>query len=422
MQLGLVVAGAWAIRLWAILGWQQHQAVQGDQVFYHHQARALADGAGFVNPWAWNATGAEIGTALHPPLYSLYLAAWTVLGVDTPTGHKLASSLLGAGTVLVVGVLAARLGGHAAGILAAVLAAVYPPLWVNDGGLAAESLYALIVALVLWTSYRVWDEPSTAAVAALGALVALATLTRAEALGLYGLLVLPLLVLLPELSLRRRAWLLAWCGLAGLLVMAPWIARNMLTFEHPSLLSNGAGFVIEISNCDQTYAGEHLGYWDVECDRDATWLYEDRYEAARHETEVERAKREVGVTYAREHLARLPLVAAARVGRMWEIYRPFQNIQLNAFFERRGMLPSRVGLAMYAAVLPLAAWGVVLLRRRRETIVPFVALFSSATLTAALSFGITRYRVGADVALLVLAGVALGLAWERRSVTASDER
>lgn len=418
MQVGLVVAGGWLIRVWSIMAWQRYQPVQGDQVFYHWQAHALAEGAGFVNPWMY-ANGVEIGTALHPPLYSLYLAAWTILGVDSATGHKLASSLLGAGTVLVIALLANRLAGRAAGILAGLLAAVYPPLWVNDGGLAAESLYGFLVALVLWASYKVWADASTTSVAVLGGLIALAALTRAEAVALFAFLVVPLLLVRPALSVPRRLWLIGCCGLVGMLFMAPWIARNMLTFEDPSFLSNGSGFVIEISNCDETYSGEHLGYWDGACDRDDTWVFDDPFEAARNETTVEKAKREAGLTYARQHLGRLPVVVAARVGRMWEVYRPIQNVEFNNFLERRGQLPSRVGLAMYAVMVPLAVWGAVLLRRRHLTIVPFVALMLNATLTAAVSFGITRYRVGADVGLVLLAGLALGAAWDHRMATST---
>jgi hypothetical protein len=43
-----------------------------------------------------------------------------------------------------------------------------------------------------------------------------------------------------------------------------------------------------------------------------------------------------------------------------------------------------------------------------------VAVAVMTTLTAAVSFGITRYRVGADVALVVLAAVTLDAVVARR--------
>jgi hypothetical protein len=57
----------------------------------------------------------------------------------------------------------------------------------------------------------------------------------------------------------------------------------------------------------------------------------------------------------------------------------------------------------------------VLLWRRRVTVIPLVAPFLLITFTAASTFGITRYRVPAEVALTILAG--LGVAW----VTSRDE-
>jgi hypothetical protein len=68
---------------------------------------------------------------------------------------------------------------------------------------------------------------------------------------------------------------------------------------------------------------------------------------------------------------------------------------------------------MYYVLLPLAVAGVAVLWRRRITIVPFVSLAVLATITAAVSFGITRYRVGLDVGITILAGVAVDAVWRR---------
>jgi len=60
-------------------------------------------------------------------------------------------------------------------------------------------------------------------------------------------------------------------------------------------------------------------------------------------------------------------------------------------------------------MVPVALAGVVLLWRRKVTIIPLVAPFVLVTFTAASTFGITRYRVPSEVALCILAG--LGVAW-----------
>jgi hypothetical protein len=442
VQLGLVALVGLVVRLAWVWGFGRTQEVAGDQLFYHLQGRALADGAGFVNPYAWNdpVTPLSIPTAAHPPLYSLYLGFWSLLGVDTPVQHRLVSTFLGVACVVVVGLVARRLGGERAGILAAAAAAVYPNLWINDGLLAAESAYALCIALVFGAAYRFWerqraapDRLQVADAALLGATIALATLARAEAALLFATVALPLVVVIPGLMWSRRLAVLTVTGAVGAAVLAPWVIRNLTTWDQPVLLSTGAGFVIEISNCDETYGGRYLGYWAAECDRDFTWpiqaeitpdMTDDeiadaeqaaRIESARQEPLVEERKREEGLRYVREHLDEVPTVVAARLGRMWDVWRPAQSVEFNDFFERRGRLSTMAGMAMYYVLVPLAVYGCVVLRRRRTTIVPFVGMALTVCTAAASSFGITRYRVGADVALCILAGVAVAAMWDRRA-------
>jgi hypothetical protein len=197
-------------------------------------------------------------------------------------------------------------------------------------------------------------------------------------------------------------------------MLAPWVVRNLTTFEKPTVMSSGAGFVLEISNCDQTYglavptdaagnvigvADTYLGYWSPQCDRTA-WPAGD-------ESVVEQAKRQTGLDYMKAHEAQIPKVLAARVGRIWDVWRPGQSYDFNVFFERRGQAPTRWGMIQYYAMLPFGVLGLVALWRRRVTIIPFVAIAISVTLTAAVSFGITRYRVGADVALCIAAAVGI---------------
>lgn len=433
VQLALVALAAVVVRLAWVLGYGRHQEVAGDQVFYHYQALALADGAGFVNPYAWHdpVQPLNIPTAAHPPLYSLYLAMWSKLGLHSHLQHRLVSALLGVACVVVVGLVARRLAGDRAGIAAALAAAFYPNLWINDGLLTAESAYALGIAFVLGAAYRLWQRQTWGDAALLGAAISLATLARAEGVLLFATLAVPLVLLLRGPSLGQKVRVLAVTGAVGAAVLAPWVVRNMTTWDDPVLLSTGAGFVIEISNCDATYEGRFLGYWSTECDRPYTWpvapeltsdmtaeeiaaaQQEARLESARQEPVVEQRKRAEGLKYVREHLGEFPKVLTARLARMWDLWRPQQSIEFNDFFERRGHASSVAGLLMYYALLPAAIAGAVVLHRRGTTLVPFIGIALTVCATAASSFGITRYRVGADVALCVLAGVAIAALLDR---------
>jgi CHASE2 domain-containing sensor protein len=118
--------------------------------------------------------------------------------------------------------------------------------------------------------------------------------------------------------------------------------------------------------------------------------------------------------YLDDHLSRVPVVVAARIGRVWDVFRPAQNVHLNAFYERRGDAASWAVLVGYYLMLPFAVGGLVVMRRRRVPIFPMLAIAASVTITVALSFGITRYRAPVDVVLPVLAAVALDALWRRR--------
>lgn len=388
------------VRLAAIASWSRQLTLEGDQAFYHLQANDLADWLGFTYR---HPAGENITTAVHPPLHSSVLALASLLGLDSPGWHRVIGALLGAGTVLVAGLVARRMVGDRAAVLAAAVVAVAPTLWINDAMVLSESTYALTVAMLLLAAVELVARPTRGRAAALGAAVALATLARAEAAALVVVLAVPVVLALragdgSRLPRRSRVALLGWLALAGVAVGLPWVGRNLTAFERPALVSTGGGFVLEIASCDETFSGDLLGYWSVTCD--GPW-------AAGDETATEAVKRERGLEYLTAHRDRLPIVVAARVARMWDVWRPAQSVTFNDFFERRGRATSQWAIWAWWAMLVIAVPGVWALRRRAVLMVPFAAVAVTTSLAAAMSFGITRYRTGLEVAIAILAGVGV---------------
>jgi hypothetical protein len=91
---------------------------------------------------------------------------------------------------------------------------------------------------------------------------------------------------------------------------------------------------------------------------------------------------------------------------MWDVYRPEQTATLETVTGRPAWV-SHLGQWYLYLVVPVAAAGAVILRRRRLLLFPFVCLIVLSCLTAVLAFGDARFAVEADVALALLAGVAL---------------
>ena len=375
-----------------------------DNFYYHSQANLLAEGRGFINPFTFIA-GLEEPTAAHPPLYSLYLAAWSLLGADTPLWHRLASGLVSAAAVVPVALTGARLAGTRAGVTAGLLAAVHPALWMNDGLILSESLYIPLAAGIIWQAHRFLARPGPGRAIGLSAILAAATLIRIESFLLFFVLLVPLVWRRRAGTVRDRLRMTGVAAVTAAAILAPWVGRNLTVFEKPTLLSSGMGFVLELANCDDTYSGSLLGYWSAACDP-GHWVQGD--ESAIGADKLNRARRYIG-----DHLSQQPQVAAARVGRLFGLFRPFQTADFDVFLERRIQNHVRAGLWSHWALSLLAVGGAVVLWRRRLPLWPSASLIATAALTAAATFGITRYRSGADVAIVVLTGIALGALLDR---------
>lgn len=413
-QLALVAVAGFGFRLWAVDRWYRQLPLGfSDNFYYSEQAGLLADGRGYIDPFVLEYSGGVEPSAAHPPLYSTYLAVWSLLGLGTPTWHRIASCVLGAGTIVVVGLIGRRLAGRRAGVLAALAAAVFPPLWIADGTLVAESPYALIIGIVVLAGLRLARHRDLPSAALLGATIGLAALTRSEGLALVGLAGLPLVVVIAGVSVRRRILVFATVAAVALAVIAPWSIRNFATFEEPVPLAYGAGEVLKIGNCDRTYDGEFLGYWHISC------AYQGSWEPDRSVAEL-RARRQA-IDYIEDNLDRVPVVVAARVGRLWHLYRPAQGIDFDDFFERRGRVPSTAQLWLFYAGAPFALAGAWALRRHRPAVVLLGSLVASATISAAFAFGITRYRIAGDVAFVILAGVGIDHVLRRRTRARSGD-
>lgn len=387
--------------------------VWGDALYGYAQGGLMAEGHLFVNPAAFLASVTDPAfptypepyyepSAGKPPLYPLFLGVLSTLGLQTATEQRLVLSLVGATGIVLLGLVGLRLGGRRAGLLAAGIGAAYPVLWVNDGMLMAESIAVPLTALTILMAYRLWDRPDWWVAALLGGVIALLTLTRAETALLSVFLVLPLVLLgLRRLPLRRRLELIGICAAAAVLVIGPWVGWNLTRFREPVLLTSSTGSVLSSASCDATYYGEALGYW-ANCFT-GPWPDATRLD----ESERDLIPREAALRYVGDHLGRLPVVVAARIGRLWNLYAPLQTVRWDGELEGRGVLATRLGLVSYYAMLPAAVYGLVVLRRRRLPLSPLLAMAAVVTLAAVTTFGILRYRVPADVAMVVAAAVGV---------------
>ncbi len=121
---------------------------------------------------------------------------------------------------------------------------------------------------------------------------------------------------------------------------------------------------------------------------------------------VSNTLRKRGLDFIGDHLSRLPVVVAVREARVWSLYAPgfMANYNVN---EGRDVEVSWAGFFAFWVLVPCAVVGAVRLRRRRVPITPLVSQFVVVAVTAAAIYGLVRFRVPAEVSLVVLAAVAV---------------
>jgi 4-amino-4-deoxy-L-arabinose transferase-like glycosyltransferase len=312
---------------------------------------------------------------------------------------RIACCVLGGVGIVMVGLLANEVAGRRAALLAAGIAAVYPVWWLTDGLVLSEVLYVPLVAGLLLVAYRLWRQPRTRDAVLIGVLGGLAGLTRSEGLLLLVLTAGSVLFLNSTLRVSRRFALFGVALLSAAVLVAPWVGFNLARFDKPVYLSTNDGQTIADTNCPATYSGRHIGGYIFQC-------HTPKVSTAGDESDVSARLARVGLKYARRHAGRVPMVVAARVGRTWGVFNPVRTIDVDSF-GKWSHSDSLLMLLTYYVIAVLGVAGMVILHRRRVTIIPFVAAIVSVTITVAAFYGIIRFRMPGDVTFVVLAAVAL---------------
>jgi len=182
----------------------------------------------------------------------------------------------------------------------------------------------------------------------------------------------------------------------------PWVGWNLTRFDHPVLMSTDLGATVFNTNCDRVWHGALIGWWTYvpHCPDDVS--LEQAPDASTRELRL----RAAGLRYVRAHLRRAPVVVAARVGREWGIYRPNQTRHLDERSDGNRW-PSLAGFVGFYVLILLSIPGLVFVRRRHLSVLPFAALAATVTITAACFYGSPRFRTPVEVGAVVLAAVAI---------------
>ena len=113
-----------------------------DSIYYSAWAKQLTEGRFFREVFN------DLPTAEHGPLTSVLMVPFSWM--DDPVAYqRLVTVICGTVTIVVIGLFGRAVRGDRVGIVAAVIAAVYANLWINDGLVMSESVSVLAVSAVL---------------------------------------------------------------------------------------------------------------------------------------------------------------------------------------------------------------------------------------------------------------------------------
>ncbi len=418
VQLALIVALAAIVRVLVVVLVDPHVPSVGDASAYHLLANHLADGRGYIRPFDFTKFHLVVPTAEYPPFHPFVLSIFARLGARSVEAQRIGLTVIGSATVALVGLVGRQIAGARVGIVAAGLAAISPMMFLPEATLMSEAIFVFLVTMALFLAGRIRNHPGLGTFALLGLVLGLAVLTRAEAAVLSLLLVIPLAAGAAGASGRRRLALgaVALAMVGG--VAVPWAVRNQTTFHAFVPVSNNLGTALAGANCELTYQGTGLGSWrstfgvgDVANGQCFTGF--NGRQPHFNEATAAGAARKQGIDFARNHLGDLPKVAAARVLRSAGLFRPGQQIELEAL-EGRPIGWERAGTYLDWVLYPFAAVGLYLLLRRRTGAWPLAAAVLSVLVSTLVTYGNQRFRIGAEPTILIAAAASVVTLVDRR--------
>ena len=422
--LAVILAVALVVRVAVVLLTPDYEPLF-DAADYDSRAASVVSGDGF-GPSALGPGP----SAFRPPLYPLALAGVQALGGGW-TAERFLGVLFGVVSVFLIFLIAIRLWDRRTALVAAAIAAVFPPLVLLNVSTLSETLFVplSLAALLAVLHYRD-DERLRWAVLG-GLLCGLAILTRTSGVPLVLALAFGVWIARPRFSRPALAAPLTLV-LATVLTVAPWVVRNTVVFDRWVGLSTATGFALvgtynpesraEASRPGEPFSPNTLDSYES--------FFKNR--ARDDEAEVTAQLNDDATDYMRDHPGYVLETMAWNVLRVFDIRGDIPFRERFAAKQVQALGVERVDspvlfLGPLFAVLALALVGVAaqagLLPSRRAPLfvwsIPVLLL-----LPALVIYGLPRYRAPIDPYLVMLAAVgtaALGRRIARTSAFSGTE-
>ena len=419
--LALIVVLAFGLRAHRALDPLDHPG--DDAHAYFSLSKSLYEDGTYGGPSFHDASDWSPGAPL------LYAGVYYLTGGVRDNAARLVVALLGAATCLIAYLLARRLAGAGAGLLAALGIAIYPSFIHSNGALLSEppAIFTLPAGVLafLWARERssrwAWLLP--------GALFGATALIRPEYLVVGIGFAIAALIGIGRGRDWRTGGIATAILVAGFLVpIVPWTIHNLVSLDRFVPISTGGGKALYVgtnlsadgdyqrvkAQLVERYKGERLEPGSPQLDAvNPTPLF-DRVAAEHPELNRDAALGRIGKDQLHDDLTDHPAAYLAmlvrKAGRMWDQgVGPTMNSSLGRLAQR---LLALIGLAGLIAL----AW-----RRRWWELAAFAIPIGLVTAVGAVTLASTRRNEVLMSLVIPLAAAVLAWAWqwarERRSGT-----
>jgi hypothetical protein len=401
---GLLLRIAFAFVYW------NNKPLTHDEREYLALAHSVSAGRGFTYDASHETgTAQQFGRAPGYPLFLAVIGAGARDEDAVPARVKIAQSIVGALGVWVIGLLARRAAGPAAGVAAAAIASLYPPLVWICAYVLSEALYstmALITVLLLDLALDRAERAGTRSWIRRGGLLAVAAGAGAGA----AILVRPaMLFFLPLaafwMAAHRHVALAAALLATAMLVVAPWTVRNLRVYDRFVLVASEGGVTF--------WTGNHplaRGEGDLAANPDIK-AAEIAFRAAHPGLTAE----ELEPLYYREAFGYIRAHPGWWLGLLLK-KAFFTVVPAGPSYTLHSTLYRVSSIASYVILLPFALFGIRAWRRGAHRPEALFLLAASALIVCLLFFPQERFRIPViDPTMIVCAGIWCGTHPGRRA-------
>jgi 4-amino-4-deoxy-L-arabinose transferase-like glycosyltransferase len=361
-----------------------------------------------------------ITTVYRTPLWPFIIAGLSIVFGPSDYFARLFLSVIGSGTCVLIYLFARDLFGWRIGVLAGVIAAIYPELYIYDGWLYTESLFTFLLFAVCYGLNRLQRTPQMKwrLWIICGILLGLLSLTRPNGMLVIGLFIIWAIIMAWQklLSWRLTAKGALATTLLALVIIAPWTVRNYLVSHTFIPVAIGDGTVLIGAYNDKvltttTYAGGPFGTWikPLESNPAVARPYPLHTCAAACEVAREAAYENAAIQWIRNHLSLMPHLLKLHFVNMWRPDTYETDLPTVRFPQQQStqlVLHMMKTFPIYAIILAGLGFVVTLRRWRELLFIYFMILMTIAE--CVIYYGIPRFRAPIEPMLILLAA---GTAW-----------